>query len=214
MLALPFVLSTPPCNSTQCSDWIDSVPAEAGMTVCWDGGPYCALHARRIPHRDLKTDNLFLGDEDALKLGDFGIAREMSHETQKVMTVVGTPYYMAPEVINSDEYAEPADAWAVGVICYELLALERPFDGATFASLMMKIARGNVANTAALDASGHPAPLRWLASKDALLHPDADERMTIPALIEHCAIESLARASAREVGSGGRGGGSIMSAVV
>ena len=81
-------------------------------------------------------------------------------------------------------------------------------------SLMMKIARGNVANTAALDASGHPAPLRWLASKDALLHPDADERMTIPALIEHCAIESLARASAREVGSGGRGGGSIMSAVV
>ena len=84
---------------------------------------------------------------------------------------------------------------------------------ATFASLMMKIARGNVANTAALDASGHPAPLRWLASKDALLHPDADERMTIPALIEHCAIESLARASAREVGSG-RGGGSIMSAVV
>ena len=94
------------------------------------------------------------------------------------------------------------------------LALERPFDGATFASLMMKIARGNVANTAALDASGHPAPLRWLASKDALLHPDADERMTIPALIEHCAIESLARASAREVGSGGRGGGSIMSAVV
>ena len=94
------------------------------------------------------------------------------------------------------------------------LALERPFDGATFASLMMKIARGNVANTAALDASGHPAPLRWLASKDALLHPDADERMTIPAHIEHCAIESLARASAREVGSGGRGGGSIMSAVV
>ena len=97
---------------------------------------------------------------------------------------------------------------------YELLALERPFDGATFASLMMKIARGNVANTAALDASGHPAPLRWLASKDALLHPDADERMTIPALIEHCAIESLARASAREAGSGGRGGGSIISAVV
>ena len=40
MLALPFVLSTPPCNSTQCSDWIDSVPAEAGMTVCWDGD-YC-----------------------------------------------------------------------------------------------------------------------------------------------------------------------------
>ena len=142
-----------------------------------------------------------------------GLAAMQRGRVARLIAAISIPVVLGSPPCNSTQCSDWIDS-AAGVVCYELLALERPFDGATFASLMMKIARGNVANTAALDASGHPAPLRWLASKDALLHPDADERMTIPALIEHCAIESLARASAREVGSGGRGGGSIMSAVV
>ena len=144
---------------------------------------YC--HARRVLHRDLKTGNIFLDGGGNVKLGDFGISRALSTQTSMAETVVGTPYYMSPEVVNSEMYAEPADAWAIGVILYELLALERPFDGANIAALVLKISRGVASSSAALDGCGHAEELRWLASSDALLRADADARLSIDQLLRY-----------------------------
>ena len=103
-------------------------------------------------------------------------------------TVVGTPAYMAPEVIEGDEYDATADAWSVGVLLYELLALERPFDGTNLAAIVRKISRGAV-DAAKLEASGHAAELCALASSAALLHRDGVQRMTVGGLVEYVAQE-------------------------
>ena len=107
---------------------------------------------------------------------------------------------MSPEVINSDEYGEPADAWAVGVILYELIALERPFDGTNLATIVMKISRG-AADVAKLEASGHAKELCWLATNEALLHADGGSRMTVGGLIEYVAREQMHAAAAEETAS-------------
>jgi serine/threonine-protein kinase len=88
-----------------------------------------AAHAANIVHRDLKTDNVFLTDEDAadhVKVLDFGIARILGVVERGL--VMGTPEFMAPEQITSPaDVDRRADLWALGVILYEMLAARRPF---------------------------------------------------------------------------------------
>jgi len=140
------------------------------------------LHRSRVLHRDLKAANVFLSLDQQVKLGDFGVSRAMSHQTQLLQTVVGTPYYMSPEVMRSSPYAEPADLWAVGVLLYQLLTLMLPFEADNLAALVLAVtSRG--ADTAPLEASPHPAELCALATNEALLHPDPQARMTLPALL-------------------------------
>ena len=85
------------------------------------------LHTNRVLHRDLKTQNVFLTLDQHVKLGDFGVSRVMSAATTLANTVVGTPYYTAPEVLQTEPYGRPADLWGLGIILYEMLALQRPF---------------------------------------------------------------------------------------
>ena len=59
------------------------------------------VHDRLIMHRDLKTQNLFLNKKNMVKLGDFGTARVLSNEESFAMSVVGTPYYISPEIIRN-----------------------------------------------------------------------------------------------------------------
>jgi len=56
-------------------------------------------------------------------LGDFGIARVLSSTRSKAKTVVGTPYYLSPEIIRGDPYSFKSDVWALGVLLYEMCAL-------------------------------------------------------------------------------------------
>jgi NIMA (never in mitosis gene a)-related kinase len=62
------------------------------------------LHSKKIIHRDIKTQNLFLTGDNTIKIGDFGISKVLSDTTknQFAMTVVGTPYYMSPEACQSE----------------------------------------------------------------------------------------------------------------
>ena len=103
------------------------------------------MHAQKVIHRDLKSANVFLRDEGgafpALKLGDFGISRLMSSHTALAQTAVGTPYYLSPELIEGKGYDARADVWSLGCICYELLALRRPWSGDNIALLAMNIIR-------------------------------------------------------------------------
>jgi len=100
------------------------------------------VHDRKIIHRDLKGANVFLTKKGIVKIGDFGIAKVLSHTVQKARTMVGTPYYLSPEIINSKPYCNKTDVWSMGVMLYELCALKPPFDAPSIHLLSMKIVRG------------------------------------------------------------------------
>ena len=88
------------------------------------------LHDKNIIHRDLKPSNLFLDEKLELKIGDFGlIAKIDNNNKERRKSCLGTPYYMAPEVIEPGEkgYSFEVDIWSMGVIMYKLLTGKFPF---------------------------------------------------------------------------------------
>ena len=99
------------------------------------------LHTRKILHRDLKSTNLFLSTEDKLKIGDLGVAKEL--KTSNTWTVVGTPYYLSPQLWEEKPYNSKSDIWSLGWILYELWTLKHPFDARTMGGLYLKIIKGS-----------------------------------------------------------------------
>ena len=97
------------------------------------------IHDRKILHRDLKGQNIFLCSSGVIKVGDFGIARVLRSTDELASTKIGTPYYMSPEIMNNKRYNSKTDIWSLGVILYELLCLKLPFAGATIPELIRNI---------------------------------------------------------------------------
>ncbi|CAK0904997.1 unnamed protein product [Prorocentrum cordatum] len=102
------------------------------------------MHDRRILHRDLKTQNIFLVGlrEGIAKIGDFGIARVLQHTMDCALTAIGTPYYLSPEVCQEKPYNQKSDVWSLGCVLYELATLQHAFDADSMRGLVMKILRG------------------------------------------------------------------------
>jgi serine/threonine-protein kinase len=105
-------------------------------------------HSAGIVHRDLKPDNVFLvenDEEEIAKVLDFGIAKSQvpgmdSGATTRTGAVLGTPYYMSPEQLQgAKDVDHQADLWSIGVIAFECLCGQRPFDSDTFANLILRI---------------------------------------------------------------------------
>ncbi len=99
------------------------------------------LHENKTVHRDLKPMKVMLTEGgDILKLADFGLAMiKKDGDDEENFDEAGTPYYTAPEMIQRESYSFPTDCWSFGVIMYQLLSLERPFDGASTADLVKSI---------------------------------------------------------------------------
>ncbi|KAM6992226.1 serine/threonine-protein kinase Nek2 [Tautogolabrus adspersus] len=95
-----------------------------------------------VLHRDLKPANIFLDIKQNVKLGDFGLARILNHDTSFARTFVGTPYYMSPEQVNRMSYNEKSDIWSLGCLLYELCALSPPFTAYNQRELAEKIREG------------------------------------------------------------------------
>ena len=96
-------------------------------------------HKRGVVHRDVKPANVRVQDDRTVKIVDFGIAHVTDSELTATGIVLGTPSYVAPEVLAGGRVDFRADMWAVGIILFEMLAGRRPFVSPTFASLAYRI---------------------------------------------------------------------------
>ncbi|XP_040282001.1 serine/threonine-protein kinase Nek5 isoform X9 [Bufo bufo] len=101
------------------------------------------IHDRKVLHRDIKAQNIFLANNGTLpKLGDFGIARMMNNTMELARTCVGTPYYLSPEICENRPYNNKTDIWSLGCVLYELCTLKHPFEDNNLRQLVLRICRG------------------------------------------------------------------------
>lgn len=97
------------------------------------------VHNNNILHRDLKSQNIFLTSKAIVKLGDFGIAKVLDATDDQAKTQIGTPYYLSPEICESKPYGRASDVWSLGVVLFELAALEMPFQAPSLPMLVQRI---------------------------------------------------------------------------
>ncbi|XP_040189066.1 serine/threonine-protein kinase Nek1 isoform X6 [Rana temporaria] len=101
------------------------------------------VHDRKILHRDIKSQNIFLTKSGTIQLGDFGIARVLSSTVELARTCIGTPYYLSPEICENRPYNNKSDIWALGCVLYEMCTLKHAFEAGNMKNLVLKIIRGS-----------------------------------------------------------------------
>ena len=136
------------------------------------------IHSKHIMHRDLKSQNIFLTKTKLVKLGDFGISKNLNCTWEKAKTMIGTPYYLSPEIVNNKQYTIKSDIWSLGVLLYEMMALKMPFDANSLPMLTLKIIKGNYAPPPQI----YTSDLRNLVSQ--LLNVDPNKRPTVDEILK------------------------------
>ncbi|BES93068.1 Serine threonine-protein kinase PAK [Nesidiocoris tenuis] len=139
------------------------------------------LHSQGVIHRDIKSDSILLAADGRVKLSDFGFCAQVSEELPKRKSLVGTPYWMSPEVISRLLYGPEVDIWSLGIMVIEMVDGEPPFFNEPPLQAMRKIrdmAPPKLKNT-------HKVSGRLQAFLERLLVRDPAQRATAAELLQH-----------------------------
>ncbi|KAK9511696.1 hypothetical protein O3M35_000308 [Rhynocoris fuscipes] len=139
------------------------------------------LHSQGVIHRDIKSDSILLAADGRVKLSDFGFCAQVSEELPKRKSLVGTPYWMSPEVISRLLYGPEVDIWSLGIMVIEMVDGEPPFFNEPPLQAMRKIrdmAPPKLKNT-------HKVSGRLQGFLERLLVRDPQQRATAAELLQH-----------------------------
>lgn len=108
--------------------------------LCWG---LQHLHARKFLHRDLKPQNVLLTQSSRVLIADFGVAGQVEHSQDMRQSIVGTPSFMSPEMLEGRPYGFKTDQWALGCVLYEIMVLDAPFAHCTsYAAVVTTVLHG------------------------------------------------------------------------
>lgn len=145
------------------------------------------IHSMHILHRDVKMANVFLHNTEdqcypRLQLGDFGVSTILD-DRSRALTMVGTPYYLSPELCLGKAYSSKSDVWSLGVILYVLLNSKMPFEASNYAALILRIVQEEHAKHSQSSTKFSPTIKRmatWCMQKNEDNRPTARELLLHP----------------------------------
>jgi NIMA (never in mitosis gene a)-related kinase len=140
------------------------------------------LHSNKILHRDIKTINMFLTKDDKVKVGDLGVAKLLNQTQNMAHTIVGTPYYLSPELCEEKPYNHKSDIWSLGCVLYELCTFKHPFEAKNQGSLIMKIVKGQYASLPNNYSAELRELVRLLLMKDYRKRPSIGEILSLSSM--------------------------------
>jgi serine/threonine-protein kinase len=156
----------------------DDFPKEIGMIILQQALKGLAFaHEQGIVHRDVKPANILLSRNGAVKMADFGLAYAGTRSGQMTVTgtIVGTPEYMSPELLNGEETRNRCmDIWAAGIILYRIVAGRFPFSGETVPATLISIIQDKEKPAGEMDRT---LPPNVAALLDSCLEKDHTKRL-------------------------------------
>ena len=158
------------------------------------------IHSKNIIHRDIKSQNIFLMKNGKIKIGDFGIAKALTNSKNNASTVIGTPYYFSPEIINGELYNYKTDIWSLGVVLYEMCCLKLPFESNNIAQLSIKIMKGKYDPIPNKYSRNMANLIKDMLNLDQKLRPSITEVMQSP-LIKNYSINKYSNKSYKNIHS-------------
>ncbi|CCW60240.1 unnamed protein product [Phytomonas sp. EM1] len=143
------------------------------------------MHDRRLLHRDIKSQNIFLTRNHVVKLGDFGISTVLKDTVAMASTMCGTPCYFSPEICLGKPYNNKSDVWALGVLLYEMCANRLPFESPTMKALMNEILHNEPRRIPANFSEELWELIQWMMHKDPKKRPDAQQVLMSSIVMRH-----------------------------